>query len=111
MDISPLEVRIPSISDLNQHISDCIKKEVRKHVDAFVHRVAQGEDLSYDVLKDKYLKFTDSDAVEFVTKKRIQEEEQCLARVSSGKRCSRRCKDGKKYCGGHFNTRPYGESQ
>jgi hypothetical protein len=118
MDISQFEVRIPSISDLNQHITECIKKEVNKQMDAFLYRVAQGEDLSFDTLKDKYMKSAQSSA-HFTTdmdsattkdsKKKITDEEQCRARVSTGKRCSRRCKGKDTYCGGHINARPYGE--
>ncbi len=113
MDISQLEVRIPSISDLNQHISDCIKKEVRKQMEAFLHRIAKEEDLSFDVLKEKYMKSSSSSssAADHSTAeplKKIKEDELCKARVSTGKRCSRRCK-GTDYCGGHLNARPYGE--
>jgi hypothetical protein len=111
MDISQFEVRVPTISDLNQQISECIKKEVRKQIDSFLHRVAQGEDMSYDMLKDKYLKSTEIDTVSISKepKKRINDEEQCHARVSTGKRCSRRCKGSDDYCGGHLNARPYGQ--
>jgi hypothetical protein len=115
MDISQFEVRIPSISDLNQHIAECIKKEVHKQMDAFLHRVAQGEDLSFDTLKEKYMKVQshfsgdmDSNSAKD-PKKKITDEEQCRARVSTGKRCSRRCKGKDTYCGGHINARPYGE--
>ena len=120
MDISQLEVRIPSISELNQHISDCIKKEVRKQMEAFLHRLAKEEDLSFDTLKEKYIKSDHSltsalasssssaSASTSVIKKKITDEEQCKARVSTGNRCSRRCK-GVSYCGGHINARPYGE--
>lgn len=112
MDISQLEVRIPSVSELNQHIADSIKKEVRKQMEAFLHRLAKEEDLSFDTLKEKYLKSsaaTDQQtAATSEPVKKIKEDEQCKARVSTGNRCSRRCK-GMSYCGGHLNARPYGE--
>ena len=114
MDISQVEVRIPSIVDLNQNISDCIKTEVRKQMETLLHRIAQGEDLSFDTLKEKYMKTTSSSSTHACTpttsiKKQIQDEEQCRARVSTGNRCSRRCKNSDSYCGGHINARPYGE--
>ena len=114
MDISQVEVRIPSITDLNQHISDTIKKEVRKQMEAFLHKVAQGEDLSFDTLKDKYMSSiatttADAAVASASNKKKISEDEMCRARVSTGKRCSRRCRVPDIYCGGHLNARPYGE--
>ena len=112
MDISQLEVRIPSICDLNQNISDCIKKEVRKQMETFLHRIAKEEDLSFDVLKEKYMRSSSATATADYSQsepaKKFKEDEQCKARVSTGKRCSRRCK-GTEYCGGHLNARPYGE--
>ncbi len=120
MDISQVEVRIPSITDLNQHISDTIKKEVRKQMEAFLRKVAQGEDLSFDKLKDKYMSSVagsgagvpgsgEAELSATTSKKKISEDEMCRARVSTGKRCSRRCRLPDIYCGGHLNARPYGE--
>ena len=111
MDISQVEVRIPSLSDLNTQISECVRKEVRKQLEGLLHHLAQGENLSIDYLKDKYLRLTEVEslAVTKQSKKKISCDEQCRARVSTGKRCSRRCKQPDTYCGGHINSRPYGE--
>jgi hypothetical protein len=111
MDISQVEVRIPSLSELNTQISECIRKEVRKQLEGLLHHLAQGENLSIDYLKDKYLHLTEVDQITVTkqTKKKISCDEQCRARVSTNKRCSRRCKQPATYCGGHINSRPYGE--
>jgi hypothetical protein len=113
MDISQVEVRIPSLSDLNAQISECIRKEVRKQMESLLHHLAQGENLSIDYLKEKYLRLTDVEnvSVSKQAKKKINGDEQCRARVSTGKRCSRRCKQPDVYCGGHINSRPYGETE
>lgn len=111
MDISQVEARIPSLSDLNTQISECIRREVRKQLEGLLHHLAQGENLSIDYLKDKYLHLTEVDGLTVTkqSKKKISCDEQCRARVSTGKRCSRRCKQPETYCGGHINSRPYGE--
>jgi hypothetical protein len=110
MDISQFEVRIPSLSELNTHIADTIKKEVRKQMELLIMRIAQGEDLSLDKLKERYLSVSDIDTsvVHKQEKKTINAEDQCRAKVSTGAQCSRRCKNPSEYCGGHINSRPYG---
>ncbi len=110
MDISQFEVRLPTLSELNAHISDAIKKEVRKQMELLLLRIAQGEDLPIDTLKDRYLQVSDIDTtmVNKQPKKQISADEQCSAKVSTGSQCSRRCKKPSEYCGGHVNSRPYG---
>jgi hypothetical protein len=109
MDLTQIEVRIPSLSDINDVITDSCKKEVRKHLENILHMIAQGEDLPIDYLKERYLSDVDIKTTLATTKKRITTDEQCRAKVSTGKRCSRRCKQPDTYCGGHLHSRPYGE--
>ncbi len=112
MDISQFEVRIPSLSDLNAHISESIKKEVRKQMENLLHRISQGEDMPVEYLKERYMQVTDIDASSVVhkqPKKKISAADQCKAKVSTGVQCSRRCKQPDMFCGGHLNSRPYGE--
>ena len=110
MDISQFEVRIPTLSELNAHIADAIKKEVRKQMELLLLRIAQGEDIPIDTLKERYMQVSDIDTsvVNKPPKKQIDAADQCHAKVSTGSQCSRRCKQPSEYCGGHVNSRPYG---
>ena len=109
--MSQVEIRVPSLSELNDHISEAIKKEVKKHVENLLHRISQGESLNFDIIKEKYGMNTDvnisSQALK-IKKKKINSIDNCQARVSAGDRCSRKCKHPDVYCGGHINSRPYG---
>lgn len=111
MDMSQVEIRVPSLSELNDHITEAIKKEVKKHVENLLHRIAQGESLNFDIIKEKYGINTDvnisSEALK-IKKKKLNTIDKCQARVSAGDRCSRKCKHPDVYCGGHINSRPYG---
>ena len=111
MDISQFEVRIPSLSDLNTHISESIKIEVRKQIESLLHRIAQGESIPVEYLKEHYMQVSDIDSsvVHKQPKKKICASDQCKAKVSTGAQCSRRSKQPDIYCGGHLNSRPYGE--
>ena len=111
MDISQFEVRIPSLSDLNTHISESIKIEVRKQMESLLHRIAQGESIPVEYLKEHYMQVSDIDSsvVHKQPKKKICASDQCKAKVSTGAQCSRRSKQPDIYCGGHLNSRPYGE--
>jgi hypothetical protein len=112
MDISQFEVRIPSLSDLNTHISESIKIEVRKQMESLLHRIAQGESIPVEYLKEHYMQVSDIDSSSVVhkqPKKKICSSDQCKAKVSTGAQCSRRSKQPDMYCGGHLNSRPYGE--
>ncbi len=112
MDISQFEVRIPSLSELNTHITESIKKEVRKQMEHLLHRISQGEDMPIEYLREHYMQVTDIDASTVVhkqSKKKISAADQCHAKVSTGAQCSRRSKQPDKFCGGHLNSRPYGE--
>ena len=109
--MAQVEIRVPSLSELNEHISEAIKKEVKKHADNLLHRIAQGENLNFDLIKEKYGALSDiniSSQSLKIKKKKINSIDKCQARVSAGDRCSRKCKHPDIFCGGHINSRPYG---
>ena len=109
MDISPVEIRVQTLSELNEYIAEAIKKQVKKHTEDLLHRVSHGENLSYEGLKEKYGHILEENAlIKLPKKKRVDSADKCQACISSGDRCSRKCKGPEKFCGGHLNSRPYG---
>lgn len=110
MDISPVEIRVQTLSELNDYLNDSIKKEVKKQLENLLHRISQGEGLPFDLIKEKYGNLAEGDesTLQKPKKKKIDSINKCQARVSAGDRCSRRCKLPERFCGGHINSRPYG---
>ena len=106
-----MEIRLPPLADLNLKINQTIKKEVKKNLELILYRISKDEGLSLEGLIAKYMHIEDNGApvLTKTSKKPILDEEQCAAKVSNGDRCSRRTKGDNKYCGGHLNSRPYGE--
>lgn len=113
MDYSQSVVRLPTLCDINDHLTECIKEQVKKQVALLMIRIAKGEDLSIDYLREKYEDNTDnmsSICIPRKPRKTVPHIERCMARIAGGKRCSRRRRgEAAFYCGGHVNTRPYGD--
>ena len=105
-----IEIRIPSITQLNGHITEIIKKEVKNQIEDILYRISKGEDIPLEHLKAYVPDINDVCGTNIKpVKRKIDQKEQCQAKVNNGDRCSRRCKPPHVYCGGHTNSRPYGQ--
>ena len=113
MDVGELELRLPTVSEINEQMVEFIKDYVlRKSVDLLT-RVSVDEHLPCDKLM-AYLQDMDFDDIASTIsssrkpRKQISSEDRCCAKTSKGERCTRKRKTDR-YCGSHCNSRPYGE--
>lgn len=114
MDIGELELRIPTVSEINEQIVEFIKEYVRQKVSEILTEVASVENLPRDklMLYVRRINFDDvSSTINSVKRprKKVESGDRCCAKTSKGDRCTRKRKDLLLFCGSHETSRPYGE--
>lgn len=114
MDIGEIEARIPTVSEINEQLVDFIKDYVKRKVSDALTRVASQENLPRDKLM-MHIQDIDFDDISSTIsstrrpRKKVDSKNRCLAKTSTGGRCTRKRKDTK-YCGGHEVSRRFGEA-
>jgi hypothetical protein len=111
MDIGELELRLPTVSEMNEQMLDFIKEYVLRKAVELVNIISADENLPRDKLME-YIQQIDLEdittiSVERKPRRQIGSEDRCCAKTSKGERCTRKRKSGS-YCGSHCNSRPYG---
>lgn len=104
-------IYIPSLAKINLSIERKIKENVKEIVNSIIKKLAEGEELNYEEMLEKYAQGYSIDSKIGGKMVKLSDNERCTANVKSNgslRRCSRRRKD-EKYCGGHKTRRPYGE--
>jgi hypothetical protein len=113
MDIGELELRIPTVSEINDQLVDFIKEYTKQKVADILTEISSDEQLPRDklMLYIRKLNFDDLATISNVKKPRksICTKDRCHAKTSKGERCTRKRKDELPYCGSHESSRPYGE--
>ena len=111
MDIGEIEVRIPSVSDINDQITEFVKDYVCKKTSSVLIKVSQEHNLPRDKLMS-YIHQIEFDDISTTLsakrpRKKVETKDRCLAKTSKGGQCTRKRKTDY-YCGSHENSRPYG---
>ena len=113
MDIGELELRIPTVSEINDQLVEFIKDYTKQKVADILTEVASDEQLPRDklMLYIRKLSFDDLASINNIKRPRkvICTKDRCHAKTSKGERCTRKRKDELPYCGSHESSRPYGE--
>lgn len=115
MDIGEIEARLPTVSDINEQLVECIKDYTKKKVCDILIHISSEQNLPRDVLMNYVhtLDFDDITSTISSTKrirKHVESNERCRAKTSKGEQCTRKRKEKEgHYCGSHINSRPYGE--
>jgi ribosomal protein L15 len=106
MNLGQAQVRLPTLADINDRLKESMLEAETRAISKLLEKIAEGEGLSLNDLKKKYLRSSAEDP----TKKRkvIDSSTRCLAKISGSGRCSRKRKT-EYYCGGHIDKRPHGE--
>lgn len=113
MDIAEIDIKIPSLTLLNEQIIELIKEQVTTAVSRVLDQIAELERLPRDGLNHYVdnLDFSNIDKSLSQSRKlrrEVESSQRCRAKTSRGVRCTRKKKD-EMYCGSHIHTRPYGE--
>lgn len=114
MDIGELELRIPTVSEINEQIVEFTKEYVKKKVSEVLTEISADENLPRDKLMMyvRKIKFEDISSTINAAKrprKKVESKERCRAKTSKGDRCTRKRKELLVFCGSHESSRPYGE--
>jgi hypothetical protein len=113
MEIGELELRIPTVSEINEQMVEFTKEYVRQKVSEVVTEISSDENLPRDKLMMyvRKINFDDISSTIFSKKprKKIESEDRCRAKTSKGDRCTRKRKNPILFCGSHETSRPYGE--
>lgn len=111
MDFGQSIIRLPTLSEVNDGIQQCINDAVERRVRQLISDIAQGEGLPAEYLHERYgkakLYMSHINPSIKRMRKELTQAERCQARINGGSQCSRKRKVGE-YCGGHSNSRPYG---
>lgn len=114
MDIGELELRIPTVSEINEQLVEFIKEYTKQKVADILTEVASSEQLPRDKLMMYIRKLNFDDLVTLnglkKTRKVLSTKDRCFAKTSKGERCTRKRKDDLPYCGSHESSRPYGDA-
>jgi hypothetical protein len=113
MDIGELDIRIPTVSEINGQIVDFVKEYVKQKVSEVLSAVASDENLPRDKLMAYVRDIQFDDILSTLNsvkkpRKRVESRERCRAKTCKGDRCTRKRKDDMEYCGSHESSRPYG---
>ena len=114
MDIGEIELRIPTISDINEQMVEFTKEYVRKKISEVLTELSVDEQLPRDQLM-RYIHNINFDDISLTInsmkrpRKKVDTRERCRAQTSKGERCTRKRKDMLEFCGSHESSRPYGE--
>lgn len=117
MDYGQSVIRLPTLSQFNENLQPSLNEHIKKKNMQLLTAIADGENLSIRYLLEKYGGFIDTEQNINVTQRKqrkiVPGKERCMAKKHDGERCTRRRKqiDGESnlYCGGHINSRPYGQ--
>lgn len=114
MDIGELELRIPTVSEINEHMVEFTKEYVKLKIAEILTEISADENLPRDklMLYIRKINFDDiSSTVNTVKRprKKIDSKDRCKAKTSKGDQCTRKRRDDMLYCGSHETSRPYGE--
>lgn len=114
MDIGEIELRIPTVSEINEQMVEFTKEYVRQKVSEVLTELSVDEQLPRDRLM-RYIHTINFDDISLTInsmkrpRKKIDTRERCQAKTSKGDQCTRKRKDLVQFCGSHESSRPYGE--
>jgi hypothetical protein len=112
MDIGEIELRLPTVTDINDQLVEFVKDYVMKKTSNVLVKISQQENLPRDRLMQYVHNIDFEDISTSVNTKRprkkVDVKDRCLAKTSKGCQCTRKRKNDL-YCGSHENSRPYGE--
>ena len=112
MDIGEIELRLPTVTDVNDQLVEFIKDYVKKKTSNVLVKISQQENLPRDKLMCYVHEIDFEDVSTSINTKRprkkVDNKDRCLAKTSKGCQCTRKRKTSN-YCGSHENSRPYGE--
>lgn len=114
MDIGELELRIPTVSEINEQMVEFVKEYVKQKVADILTEVASDENLPRDKLMMYVRKINFDDISSTINsvkrpRKKVDSYDRCRAKTSKGDRCTRKRKDTLLFCGSHETSRSYGE--
>jgi hypothetical protein len=114
MDIGELELRVPTVSEINEQMVEFTKEYVRQKVAEILTEVASDENLPRDKLMMYIRKINFDDVSSTINavkrpRKKVESKDRCRAKTSKAVRCTRKKKDILMFCGSHETSRPYGE--
>lgn len=114
MDIGELELRIPTVSEINENMVEFTKDYVKQKIAEILTLISADENIPRDrlMLYIRKINFDDiSSTVNTVKRprKKIDPKDRCRANTSKGDQCTRKRRDDLLYCGSHETSRPYGE--
>lgn len=114
MDIGELELRVPTVTEINEQLVEFVKEYVRKKASETLTQIASDENLPRDRLMTYIRKINFDDITSTIVaikkpRKTVESKERCRARTSKGDRCTRKRKDMLLFCGSHETSLPYGQ--
>lgn len=114
MDIGELQLRLPTVSEINEQLVEFTKEYVKQKVSEIITEISANENLPRDklMLYIRRINFDDiSSTVSSVKRprKKLDSKHRCRALTSKRDRCTRKRKDDLLYCGSHESSRPNGE--
>lgn len=114
MDIGELQLRLPTVSEINEQLVEFTKEYVKQKVSEIITEISASENLPRDklMLYIRRINFDDiSSTVSSVKRprKKVDSKHRCRALTSKRDRCTRKRKDSLLYCGSHESSRPNGE--
>lgn len=114
MDIGELQLRLPTVTEINEQLVEFTKEYVKQKVSEIITEISADENLPRDklMLYIRRINFDDiSSTVSSVKRprKKVESRNRCRALTSKRDRCTRKRKDGLLYCGSHESSRPNGD--
>ena len=112
--VGEILVSLPSIVRINEELNRVIVDTTKIRIRSVLTDISEEYGIARNELLSRYLTeeleiIKDSTSCIKRAKGELKASDMCLAKISTGKQCSRRHRENELYCGSHLASRPYGE--
>lgn len=113
IDVGETVVSLPSITKINEELTLVLKDWVKRYVTVVLDSISADHQISRDLLQRTYL--TDEMIERYCgtpevknkkNRKKLESDDQCWAMTANRTRCSRKHKEGDRFCGSHISMNP-----
>jgi hypothetical protein len=100
-DVGEKPVSLPSLVKIREELMKLIEDNTRAQLLEVLSDISENYGIARNELVQKYLTVQTKSGIKSIS-------DLCIAKVASGKQCSRRHREDSVFCGSHVDTQPFG---